>query len=206
MGNLCRGHPDKRIPHFEASCSCLKKKFHAKKKYVSDCIFKKFWDISWNFPAGFHHHIGLHHINIQLVIVKITFLEWPRSTGILVDIYIYLYIYIEILSGILSGILSDILSGILSEISSDIFPDILSGIFYGSLCGIHSDILSGILAGLCVSRCMFPNVIELANIGSIWWCHLPLSRLAALGLPVLSEPGCRWYLEHTKVQSQGCML
>ena len=77
---------------------------------------------------------------------------------------------------------------------------------YGSLCGIHSDILSVILAGLCVSRCMFPNVTELANIGSIWWCHLPLSRLAALDLPVLSEPGCRWYPEHTKVQSQRCML
>ena len=66
VGNLCRGHPDKRIPHFEASCSCVQKKVHAKKKYVSDCIFKKFWDISWNFPAGFHHHVGLHHINIQL--------------------------------------------------------------------------------------------------------------------------------------------
>jgi len=69
VGNLCRGHPDKRIPHFEASCSCVQKKVHAKKKYVSDCIFKKFWDISWNFPAGFHHHIGPHHINIQLVVV-----------------------------------------------------------------------------------------------------------------------------------------
>jgi hypothetical protein len=46
---------------------------------------------------------------------------------------------------------------------------------------------------------LFPNVTELANIGYIWWCHLPLSRLAALGLPVLSEPGCRWYLEHTTV-------
>jgi hypothetical protein len=141
------------------------------------------------------------------------------QAGILSDIYIEILsgilsgipsaIYFEIVSDyfdILSGILSDILSGILSEISSDILPDILPGIFYGSLCGIHSDILSGILAGLCVSRCMFPNVTELANIGSIWWCHLPLSRLAALGLPVLSEPGCRWYLEHTKVQSQGCML
>ena len=66
VGNLCRGHPDERIPHFEASCSCVQKKVHAKKKYVSDCIFKKFWDISWNFPAGFHHHIGLHHINMRL--------------------------------------------------------------------------------------------------------------------------------------------
>ena len=67
VGNLCRGHPDKRIPHFEASCSCdPKKSVHAKKKYVSDCIFQKFRDIFWNFPAGFHHHIGLHHINIQL--------------------------------------------------------------------------------------------------------------------------------------------
>ena len=57
VGNLCRGHPDKRI-----KSSCKEEIL----KYVSDCIFKKFWDISWNFPAGFHHHIGLHHINIQL--------------------------------------------------------------------------------------------------------------------------------------------
>ena len=58
---LTRGYlTSKQVVH------ASKKKVHAKKKYVSDCIFKKFWDISWNFPAGFHHHIGLHHINIQL--------------------------------------------------------------------------------------------------------------------------------------------
>ena len=55
VGNLCRGHPDKRIPHFEASLFMRpKKKVHAKEEICkSICIFKNFWDISWNFPAGF---------------------------------------------------------------------------------------------------------------------------------------------------------
>ena len=42
-----------------------KKGVHAT-KYVSDCIFFRFQDISWNFRGGFHHHIGHHHINTQL--------------------------------------------------------------------------------------------------------------------------------------------
>jgi hypothetical protein len=46
VGNLCRGHPDKRIPHFEASCSCVQKKSSCKEEI---CKWLHFSEISGYF-------------------------------------------------------------------------------------------------------------------------------------------------------------
>lgn len=53
VGNLCRGHPDKRIPHFEASCSCVQKKSSCKEEICKWLHFYAFLRNFGIFPGIF---------------------------------------------------------------------------------------------------------------------------------------------------------
>ena len=52
VGNVCRGHPDKRIPQFEASCSCVQKKSSCKEEICKWLHFKENLGYFLEFSGG----------------------------------------------------------------------------------------------------------------------------------------------------------
>ena len=79
VGNLCRGHPDKRIPHFEASCSCDPKKVFMQRRNMSAiAFFRNFGIFSGIFRRGFTTTLDSTTLTFNWRIVSFSSLEIDR--------------------------------------------------------------------------------------------------------------------------------